>query len=114
MATTLEERVSFLEGRMAEQPVILAGIQQTLVRIDQRIAGVEQKLDGRTGELDEEFDRRLTALDEKFDRRLTAIDDKFDRKLDELSAKMSTHFTWLVGILVTTLAALFFAVLARG
>jgi len=44
---------------------------------------------------------------------VTALDEKVDRKVDALDAKMSSHFVWLVGILVTTLAALFVAVLVR-
>ena len=77
---SLEERVSFVEGRMAEQSNVLNNIRESLVSLEQRV---------------------------------TALDEKVDRKVDALDAKMSSHFVWLVGILVTTLAALFVAVLVR-
>ena len=77
---SLEERVSFVEGRMAEQSHVLDSIRDSLVSLEQRV---------------------------------TALDEKIDRKVDALDAKMSSYFLWLVGILVTTLAALFVAVLVR-
>jgi len=69
------------------------------------------------------MDQRFEAVDERFgtiERRFEAIDRRFDaligdvdRRFDRLDAKMSRHFMWLAGILVTTLAAVTAAVLAR-
>jgi uncharacterized coiled-coil protein SlyX len=97
----LEERVSFLEGRLVEQSTTLADIRRSVEHLEER--------------MDQRFtavDLRFSAIDERFsavDLRFTALDQRFT----ELERKIDSHFTWLVGILVTTLAALFVAVFTR-
>ena len=82
---TLDERVAHLEGRAMEQTVILAGLSREVAELRQdmhvRFAAVEHRFAA--------IDQRLTTLDQK----------------------MSTHFLWLVGILVSGGLALFAALL---
>jgi len=81
---TLDERVAFLEGQMAEQTHAFFAIRESL-------AGLE---------------RRIDRLDQRVDR--------LDQRIDHLDDKMSRHFLWIVGIQITTLVGVVGTVLARG
>jgi len=70
---------------------MLDGIRHAIVHLEERI----DRMDCRFGRMEQ----RLAALDG--DRSL----DKIDRRFDALEAKMSRQFVWLVGMQVTTLAA---------
>ena len=62
--------------------------------------------------LEQRIDQRFAAVDQRF----VAIDQRFaavDQRLAALDDKMSRHFTWLVGLQVTTLVAVVGALLAR-
>ena len=97
----VEERVAHLEGQMNQLVQGLSDVTAAIGRLDQRI------------------DARFAAIDARFaaiDARFAAIDARFeavDRRFDALDAKMSRQFVWLVGIIVTTLAAMAGAVLSR-
>jgi hypothetical protein len=52
---------------------------------------------------------RIDARVEGVDRRFEAV----DRRFESLEGTLSSHFTWLVGIQVTTLIAIVAALLAR-
>ena len=88
---TLDERVSFLEGRMMEQSTVLAGIQSTMTALDQRITALDQRMQQGFARADERMDARFQALD----------------------SKMTKQFHWLIGILFTVLSALFIAAIFR-
>lgn len=60
-------------------------------------------------QLQQRMDRRFEALE----RRLDALDQKLDQRTDVLDQKMSRQFMWVVGVQVTTLAAIVGALLAR-
>lgn len=49
----------------------------------------------------------------QLERRCEARFDVVDRRLESLNEKVDRHFTWLVGIQVTTLIAIVGALLAR-
>jgi hypothetical protein len=49
----------------------------------------------------------------QLERRCEARFDVVDRRLESLNEKVDRHFTWLVGIQVTTLVAIVGALLAR-
>jgi uncharacterized coiled-coil protein SlyX len=109
---TTEERVAFLEGRVVEQSNTLDAVRTDIAllgeRMDRRFEAVDLRFLG--------IDRRFLGIDQRFDRideRFDALEQRVDRKIDALDAKLSRHFMWLAGILVTTLAALTAAVLAR-
>jgi len=73
---------------------MLDGIREAIVHLEQRM------------------DRRFELLEQ----RSAAIDQRFvglDQRIDNLDAKVSRQFMWLVGIQVTTLAAIVAALVAR-
>jgi chromosome segregation ATPase len=134
---TIEERVAFVEGRVVEQSNMFDAVRTDIAllrermergfeafdqRMDRRFEAIDQRFvgaDQRFISIDERFnrvDRQFDRVDQRFDRvdqRFDALEQKVDRKIDTLDAKLSRHFMWLAGILVTTLAALTAAVLAR-
>jgi hypothetical protein len=57
--------------------------------------------------LEQRMDRRFEALEDKIDRRFAVT----DQRLDLLDARMSRQFIWVVGVQVTTFAALVAAIL---
>jgi hypothetical protein len=91
---TLEERVAYLEGQVNEQA-------HAQFEIRDAIRSLEHRMDGRF----EAVDRRFEAVDRRFE--------AVDRSLSALDDKLSRQFMWLVGIQVTTLAAIVGALLAR-
>ena len=102
---TLEERVAFLEGRVAEHSRGVDGIRDALVHLEERMDRRFEGVDARFQSLDVRLDgmeRRLDGLDTKMERRFAGIEDKLSRS-----------FVWLVGIQVTTLAAMVTALATR-
>lgn len=116
---TIEERVAFLEGRVVEQSNVLDAVRTDIALLGERMDRRFEAVDRRFAEIDQRFigiDQRFLALDQRFDRvdrRFDGLEAKVDRRIDALDAKLSRHFMWLAGILVTTLAAVTAAVLAR-
>ena len=107
---TIEERVAYLEGQVSEHT-------QTLIDIRDSIRQLEQRFDGRFDTVDrriDELEHRIEGLEVKLERRIEGLEDKFERRSEGLEDKMSRHFTWLVGIQVTTLVAIVGALLARS
>lgn len=84
---TFEERLAYLEGRVEEHSRGVDGVREALVslerRMDARFEGVDRRFEG--------IEQRLTGLDEK----------------------MTRYFVWLVGVLVTTEAAVVAALVGR-
>jgi hypothetical protein len=85
----IEERVALLEGRMLEQAQLLADIRETLRSLDQRLTGLERKVDTSVASLHQSI-----ATVHQSQRREAAAD-----------------FKWIVGIQVTTLIAVVAALL---
>ena len=86
---TIEERVAFLEGRVGEHSHMIDGIRAALVSLEQRM------------------DRRFEALEQRF----TALEDKIDRRFAAMDQQIARQFIWVVGVQVTTFAALVAAIL---
>ena len=82
--TTLEERVSYLEGKVEEHSRGIAVLREV-----------------------------IEHLDEKVDRRFDLLDQKVDRHFDLLDQKFSRHFLWLPGVQVVTLIAIVGALVGR-
>ena len=95
---TLEERVAYLEGQVSEH-------SHTLIEIRDSIRQLEHRIDGRFAQVDTRFDQ--------LERRFEARFDAHDRRFEVMDEKMARHFTWLVGIQVTTLIAIVGALLTR-
>ncbi len=90
---SVEERLAYLEGRVEDHSQMVNGIRES-------IGSLEARMDRRF----EQMDRRFEHLDGRFeqiDRRFEAVDQRFE----SLDAKMTRHFLWLVGILITALGA---------
>ena len=79
----LDERVSYLEGRVEEHARHIDGIRDAIVSLDDRL------------------DRRLESLERRVETRCASL----EQRCDGLDAKMSRQFVWLVGMQVTTLAS---------
>jgi hypothetical protein len=90
----VEERLAYLEGRFEERSQMMDVIRETVVSLDRR-----------TLQSIEATDRRFDAIDRRFD--------AVDGHIAALDTKMSRQFMWLVGLQVTTFAAILAAVLAR-
>jgi hypothetical protein len=131
---TFEERVAYLEGRVDEHSRSVDGIREAVVSsehradarfisLDQRLEAFEQRADARFVSLDQalvslehradarfiSLDQRLEAFEQRVDRRFEGV----ERRLDGLDEKVTRYFVWLVGVLVTTLAAVVAAVVGR-
>ena len=96
---TIEERVAFLEGRVTEHTRGIDGLREAM-------ASLEARMDRRF----EGVDRRFESLEQ----RLHAFEDRVGRRFDDLDAKISRHFVWLVGIVVTAMAAMLAAVIGKA
>ena len=90
---TVDERVAFLEGRVNEQSQMINGIRDALVSLEQRM---DRRFEG--------IDRRFESLEQ----RLNALDQKMDAGV----AAQDHRFAWLVGIQLTTTAAVVGTLLA--
>ena len=51
----LEERVSFLEGRIVEQSNVLAGIREAVTSLDRRVLHLDVKLDALDSKMSTQF-----------------------------------------------------------
>lgn len=102
---TLEERVAFLEGRVAEHARGVDGIRDALLHLDERMDRRFQGMDNALLHLEERIDRRFQAVEGRFD--------ILDRRVNGLDEKMSRYFVWLVGAQLTTLAAIVAALVSR-
>ena len=89
---TLEERVAYLEGQVSEH-------SHTQVEIRDSVRQLERRFDARFDQLERRFEARF---------------DVHDRRFEALDEKVSRHFTWLVGIQVSTLIAIVGVLLARA
>ena len=101
---TVDERVAFLEGRVNEQGQMINGIRDALVsleeRMDRRFEGIDRRF--------ESLEQRLNALDRKMDTALATTNQRMDAGV----AAQDHRFAWLVGIQLTTTAAVVGTLLA--
>jgi hypothetical protein len=82
--TTIEERLAFVEGRVAEHSQMFSDLREA-------IAGLERRMDARFAQIEARLDRIEGRLD------------RMDGRFDQLTVEMSRNFRWVVGIQVTTL-----------
>lgn len=90
--STLEERVAYIEGQMAEQSHAFGSLNESVARLDRRMEESVARLDQRIQRFDQRMEGRFIALEEK----------------------VSRHFLWMVGIQITILMAVLGAVLSRA
>ena len=103
---SLEERVSYLEGKSEDHG---HGIQE----LRDMVRHLDQKMDRRFDAVDrgfESIDHRFAAVDQRF----AAVDQKFaalDQKIDRVHHTLDTKISWVVGIQVALLLAVIGALL---
>ena len=116
---TLEERVAYLEGRVEEHSKNVDGIREALVSLEHRVDGRLQTLDQQVQALERRMDGRFESVDGRFETleghvnaRFNAVDGRFDAleaqmnaRFEAIDGRMFRQFVWLVGVQVTTLAA---------
>ncbi|MBI3265122.1 MAG: hypothetical protein HYZ58_18500 [Acidobacteria bacterium] len=88
---TLDERVSYLEGRVEEHSRSVGELRELILAVDQRVTAVDQ---------------RVTALDQKMDRRFDALEQRVDRRFEAIEARFSTVITIQMTTLLTIAAGL--------
>ena len=106
---TIDDRVALLERQVSE----ILPLRDAVTHLEHRMDASFQAVDRRF----EAVDRRFEAIDRRFDtvdRRLDGLDDKMSRQFETVHDRMSRQFMWLVGIQVTTLAAIVAALLTRA
>ena len=110
MATqTVEERVTLVEHKVAENAHGMNGLREAIVdlgdRMERRFEAVEQRWDRRF----EAIDRRFEAIDRRFDT-MDRRFDTMDRRFEAMEQRQSTHFRWVIGVQLTTTVAIIAAV----
>ena len=128
MATrTVEERVTFLEEKVAENALGIEGLRRAVADlatrmdegfaavarrfevVDQRLDGIDKRLDG----IDKRFesvDRRFEVIDRRFemtDQRFEALNDRLDRWFLRMFGAQIAILIAVLGALTTLLAAVF-------
>ena len=104
----MDERVAFLEGRVNEQSQMINGIRDALVSLEQRIDRRFESLEQRLNALDRKVDAGFAAMNQKMDAGLAAT----NQRMDAGFAAQDHRFAWLVGIQLTTTAAVVGTLLA--
>jgi hypothetical protein len=120
----IEERVALLEGRMLEQAQVFADIRETLRSLDQRLTGLERKVDTSVASLHQSLATLQDSMATK--QSLATLQDSVATKQSVatlqdavLAARRDAaiDFRWIVGIqmtvLIAVIAALFSVVAAR-
>ena len=127
--TTIEERVAYVEGRLAEQSEMFVDLRTGLSNLAGQVDQLEQSMsrrfdqvDGRLTQVDARFvqmDARFAQIDARFaqiDARFAQIDARFVQ-IDDRFVQINTHFRWMVGVQITTavtvIAALIGAIAVR-
>ena len=87
-AKTVEERVTEVEYKVAENARSIDGLREAIV---EGFKAMERRF--------EAMDRRFEDMGQRFDRRLEVVDEN-----------MSRQFRWIVGIQITTLLAMIGAI----
>ena len=85
---TVEERLTFVEHKVAEYARGIDGLREAIVELGNRM------------------DRRFEAMELRFDQRLSSMEQRFDRRFETMEQNTSRQFHVLVGIQLTTLLAM--------
>jgi tetrahydromethanopterin S-methyltransferase subunit G len=102
-----------LDAKMAAG---FAQVDARFAQVDARFAQIDARfaqIDGRFAQID----GRFVQIDGRFaqiDARLIHLDDKLERRLGALDSKMTTQFSWLVGLFIGSVVTIIAAVLTAG
>jgi hypothetical protein len=81
-------------------------------KIELRFGAFEQHMEKRFGTFEQHMEKRSDEFEQRFESRLGSIERELPLIREELRAGLSRQLTWMIGLWVTTTAALL-AVLAR-
>jgi ABC-type phosphate transport system auxiliary subunit len=95
---TVEERLAYIEGRVEEHTRSMEEFRSGVLRLDQRMDSLDQKVD----RVRDELASRIEAVRGE----LTSRCDRIELRLDGLDQKLSRGFYWLVGMQFTILLAI--------
>ena len=90
----VDERVRHLERKVVEHSHQISSVREA-------VASLEARMDRRF----EQVDRRFEQIDQRFL--------GLEGRIEALDSKLSRHFLWLVGIVVTAMAAMLVTVATR-
>ena len=97
---TVEERLTIVEHKVAENARGIDGLREAIVELGNRMERGFEAMDRRF----EAIDRRFEAIDRRFE--------AMDRRFVVVDQNMSRQFRWIVGIQMTTLLAMVGAIAA--
>ena len=88
---TIEERVAYIEGKVEEHSRGFGELREMIIHLDQKVDRFREELSSRIDNLDARLNGRLDSLDAKFSR----------------------FFLWTIGIQITVLLAVIWALLSK-
>ena len=106
---TVEERLAYIEGRVDEHTRSMEEFRSGVLRLDQRMDSLDQKVDRVRDELAGRIEAVRTELASRIEAvrgELTSRCDRIELRLDGLDQKLSRGFYWLVGMQFTILLAI--------
>lgn len=107
-AVAVQERVSVLEGKVGDLSQVFEATQAQLAAFEQRVDRRFEAVQAQSQAFEERVDRRFEATHAQTQARFDGV----DRRLDTIDAKLSRQFMWLVGLVITTQAAIMTALIA--
>ena len=112
--STIEERVAYLEGRMEDHTAATTDLR-TSVREFRTETG--RQFDDVRGEMNRQFADVRGEMNRQFDdvrgemsRQFADVRGEMNRRLELINEKVDRHFTWIVGLQVTSLLAVVSAI----
>lgn len=104
---TVEERLSYLEGKVEEHSRGIGDLREMMVHLDQKVDRFREELATRIDATNE----RIQALDHRLSGQMEALDERLSGRIEALDHKLSRGFVWLVGIQFAVLLAVVAALL---
>ena len=108
----VDEPVRHLERQVVEHSNHISSVREAVASLEARMERRFEQVDRRF----EQIDRRFEQVDQRFLSLETRLDNRFlglEGRIDALDSKLSRHFLWLVGIVVTAMAAMLVTVATR-
>jgi len=118
---SIEERVSALEGMIANQNRIFDMLHEGQQNLRADIAELRTETNMRIAEMREDMDKRFAEMREDMDKRFGDIDKRFGEmneritrlgtRIDMTNTKMDSTFKWLLGVQIAMWVTIIAAVL---
>ena len=77
-------------------------VEERLTVVEHKVAENARRADG--------LREAIVELGDRMDRRLESMEQRFDRRFETVEQNMSSQFRWIVGIQMTTLLAMIAAI----